>query len=147
MSLEDRLNAAPVSAWRPDEDDPKTIVGEILDIEKRDGDWGPYPVLIVRTKDGEEKAIHAMRSVLKNELLKKRPQIGERIGVVYLGEQKGQGTRSYIGYRVEVERNTNSTFSWDTMGEAPQEDAIGRVVYDQPVVTVPDDAGVDDVPF
>lgn len=152
MSLEDRLESGLPEAWRPDKEDPDTIIGEVVAIEVGSSDYGKYPIIVIRGQSGREKAIHGFHSVLQNELLKKRPQIGERIGIKFLGEVPGQNGRSYKGYRVEVEREGGATFDWNTIGQVPVEDSIGRVVYDevqaQPVgVTVPDGAGDDDIPF
>lgn len=148
MSLEDRFQGDPPSPWRPDQDDADTIIGVVTGIDRADGDWGPYPIVFIRQDNGTEKSVHAFRSVLKSELQKKQPQIGERIGIKYLGEVKG-ANRSYIGYRVELERANGATFDWNSLGNAPLEDSIGRVVYDekQDPVTVPAEAGDDDLPF
>lgn len=152
MSLEERLESGLPSAWRPDQDDPDLLIGEIIAIEIGSSDYGKYPILVLRGDSGREKAIHGFHSVLQNELLKKRPQIGERIGVKFLGEVAGQGGRTYKGYRVEIERDGGSTFDWNAIGGTPAEDSISRVVYDevqaQPeTVTVPAGAGDDDIPF
>lgn len=151
MSLEDRLESGLPSAWRPDQDDPDTLIGQVVAIEVGQSDYGKYPIIVLRGDSGREKAIHGFHSVLQNELMKKRPQIGERVGIKFLGEIAGQGGRSYKGYRVEVERDGGSSFDWNTIGAAPAEDTIGRVVYDEvqanEPVTVPAGAGDDDIPF
>lgn len=152
MSLEERLESGLPEAWRPDKEDPDTLIGEVVAIEVGQSEYGKYPIIVLRGQSGKEKAIHGFHSVLQNELLKKRPQIGERVGFKFLGEIAGQGGRSYKGYRVEVERNGGSTFDWNAIGGAPDEDSMGRVIYDevqaQPEpVTVPDGAGEDDIPF
>lgn len=151
MSLEDRLESGLPSAWRPDQDDPDTLIGEVVEIEVGTSDYGRYPILIVRTADGE-KAVHGFHSVLQNELMKHQPQVGERVGIKYLGDvptRPGSKFKSYKGYRVKVERDTASTFDWNRIGTAEDEIA-GHVIYEQSQaepVTVPAGAGDDDLPF
>src|SRR5687767_466240 len=100
MSLEDRLESGLPSAWRPDQEDPDLIIGEVVDIQVGTSDYDPYPLIVIKQDDGEEKAIHGFHTVLKNELLRQKPQIGERIGIKYLGEQAtkpGSKFKSFIG--------------------------------------------------
>jgi hypothetical protein len=151
MSLEDRLESGLPSAWRPDQEDPDLLVGTVADIDfgvSEYTDSGKYPIIvIVDEKTNEEKAVHAFHSVLANELKRQKPQIGERIGIKFLGEQPtkpGSKFKSYIGYRVKVERET-STFDWDKIDAAP--DPEPAAATPQEPVTVPAGAGDDDIPF
>lgn len=155
MSLEDRLESGLPSAWRPDQEDPDVLIGEVVDIEVGTSDYGRYPIIVVRRKDGTEKAVHGFHSVLQNELMKARPQVGEEVGIKYLGDvetKPGSKFKSYKGYRVKVERDQGSTFDWNTFGQT-EEDQSGHVIYEQVAnskpapVTVPDDAGDDNIPF
>lgn len=150
MSLEDRLESGLPSAWRPDQDDPPLLIGTVIEIEIGQSDYGRYPIIVVRLDDGSEKTVHGFHSVLQNELMKSRPNIGERIGIKYLGDvetKPGSKFKSYKGYRVKVER-TADAFNWNQL-DAPTDDLSGHVVYDQvdEPVTVPAGAGDDDVPF
>lgn len=149
MSIEERLESGLPSAWRPDQDDPDMIVGEVVDIQVGTSDYDPYPLILIRQDDGEEKAVHGFHTVLKNELKRQRPQIGERMGIKYLGEQKtkpGSKFNSFIGYRVKVERDTGA-FDWSKLGQPePQEEAYAAAPEPE-AVTVPADVGDDDVPF
>ena len=151
MSLEDRLESGLPSAWRPDQDDPPMLIGKVIEIEVGQSDYGRYPILVVRQDDGEEKAVHGFHSVLQNELLKARPNVGERIGIKYLGDvetKPGSKFKSYKGYRVKVDRESGA-FNWDKLDVA-SDDLSGHVVYEQMAdepVTVPAGAGDDDVPF
>jgi hypothetical protein len=152
VSLEDRLESGLPSAWRPDQDDPDTLIGEVIEIEVGTSDYGRYPILVIRQEDGEAKAVHGFHSVLQNELLKARPQVGEKVGIKYLGDvpmKPGSKFKSYKGYRVKVERVSGSTFNWNQIGTA-DEDQSGHVIYEQveqTPVTVPAGAGEDDIPF
>lgn len=151
MSLEERLEQGLPQAWRPDQEDADLLIGEVVEIEVGESEYGRYPILIVRTADGD-KAVHGFHSVLQNELLKHKPQIGEKVGIKYLGDvptKPGSKYKSYKGYRVKVERDQVSAFDWNRIGAA-EEDQSGHVVYaqvEQTPVTVPAGAGDDDIPF
>lgn len=149
MSLEERLESGLPSAWRPDQEDDATIIGEVVEIQVGTSDYGSYPLLVIRKDDGEEKAIHGFHTVLQNELVRQKPQVGERIGIKYLGEvptKPGSKFKSFTGYRVKVEREGAQAFDWSRISQAPDEEPA-HVVYDQQPVTVPDDAGEDGIPF
>lgn len=150
-SFEDRLEQGNAPAWRPDKEDADLLVGKVVTIDRGQSDYEPYPILTIEKEDGTgEVAVHGFHTVLKNELVKQQPQVGERIGIKYLGEITS-GQRPYIGYRVKVDR-TESTFSWATMGEPA---ASGEAAYDPRADglegaepgTVPTDAQDDDIPF
>lgn len=150
MSLEDRLEQGLAAAWRPDQDDPHTLIGEVVEITIGTTDYGRYPIIVVRKEDGEEKAVHVFHSVLRNEVEKYRPNIGEKIGIKYLGDvatKPGSKYKSYKGYTVKVEREAGASFNWDALGAAPDE--LGRVLYEtaEEPVAVPAGAGDDDIPF
>jgi len=149
MNLEQRLESGLPSAWRPDQEDSDTLIGEVVDIQVGTSDYDPYPLIVIRTDLGEEKAVHGFHTVLKNELLRKKPQIGERIGIKYLGEQKtkpGSKFSSFIGYRVQVDRQMGE-FDWSKMGQIEEELEAYTPPPKADPVTVPADAGDDDVPF
>lgn len=154
MNLEERLEAGLPTAWRPDQDDADTLIGEVVDIQIGTSDYGQYPIIVIRQEDGTEKAVHGFHSVLQNELMKHRPNVGERVGIKFLGDvptKPGSPYKSYKGYRVQVERDKGATFDWGKLGAAEEPDVGGRVVYDEvnqrPPVTVPEGAGDDDIPF
>ena len=81
--LTTRLEQGLASAWRPDQGDPDLIVGTVTDIDWGSSEYnesGRYPIVTVATEpDGEEKAVHGFHTVLMNELLRQKPQPGERI--------------------------------------------------------------------
>ena len=70
MGLEERLESGLPSAWRPDQEDPDIIIGEVAEIQVGTSDYEPYPLLVIRQDSGEEKAVHGFHTVLKNELLR-----------------------------------------------------------------------------
>jgi hypothetical protein len=154
VSLEDRLEAGLPSAWRPDQDDPDLLVGEVIEIEVGSSEYGHYPIIVIRKEDGEEKAVHGFHTVLRNELMKHKPNVGERVGIKYLGDvetKPGSKFKSFKGYRVKVEREKAATFNWSSFGESASEEQIHNAynpgAYEPAAVTVPEGAGDDDIPF
>lgn len=86
------------AGWRPNPGE--RIKGNIVDIATGDGGYGPYPIVTLDTDDGE-KAVHAFHQVLRTELARRRPKIGDEIEVTYLGKRENQsGNGSYHAYRV-----------------------------------------------
>jgi len=145
--FEDRLEAGLAPAWRPDQEDPSVLIGTVVDIQQGTSEYEPYPLLVVEQDDGTEKAVHGFHTVLKNELIRQRPQIGERIGIKYLGEQAtkpGSKFKSFIGYRVKIDR-ASSEFDWSKVGVIEEIPEAAAPV--QEAVTVPADAKEDDIPF
>ena len=103
MSILDRLNGPAPEAWRPKPGD--TLVGKVVQLDTRTGDFEPYPIVTVAAEDGTERAWHAFHTVGRNELARQRPMIGDRLGVKYLGKSP----KGYEAYRVLVEHATPTT--------------------------------------
>mgnify|MGYP001160460039 CR=1 FL=1 len=83
------------------------IGGTILDILELEGNWGPYPVLELRTRDGELVRVSCARSVLKNEVHNLAPQVGDEIAIRYDGHATlRDGKTNYHKYTVRLARNT-----------------------------------------
>jgi hypothetical protein len=146
--LEERLEAGLAPAWRPDKEDPSVLIGKVVSIEQGTSEYEPYPLIVVEQDDGTEMAVHGFHTVLKNELIKQRPQIGERIGIKYLGEvptKPGSKFKSYTGYRVKVERAAGAEFDWSKVGVVEPDPEPAAPVFEP--VNVPPGAGTDDIPF
>lgn len=146
-TFEERLEAGLAPAWRPDKDDPAVLIGKIIEISQGTSEYEPYPLLVVQQDDGTEKAVHGFHTVLKNELIRQKPQPGERIGIKFLGEQAtkpGSKFKSFIGYQVKIDR-AQSEFDWSKVGVV-EPDPEPAVPLQEPV-TVPAGAGEDLIPF
>src|SRR5262245_18055378 len=98
MSLDDQLNAEYADGWKPGVGD--SIKGVVTEINVREGNWGPYPILTLQRDDGERVVVHAFHFVLQDELRRIRPQVGHRIGIKYLGRPEG---KNYDVYRVATD--------------------------------------------
>lgn len=109
-SLQDRLDRTTV-AWKPEEGD--SLTGRVIDIEQVENEYGVYPALTVLTDDGQEKTWHAFTTVARSEVAKRRPKVGDSIGVKYLGQPTG---KSYKLWRVVVEHvdpEPRKDIDWD----------------------------------
>jgi hypothetical protein len=124
-NIGDALDRDFAQAWRPSPGDK--LVGEVVEISSREGAYGEYPIVTLRTDTGDW-AIHAFHEVLGNELARVAPKIGDRIGVKYSGKDPEKG---YHRYRVRRDSD-NSGFDW-------QKFATGDVPTDVPAepLTVP----------
>lgn len=149
-TLEDRLDSRP-EGWRPTPGDKLT--GTVVGLDERDSDYGePYPVVTIACDDDREVAVHGFHTVLRRELARQRPQVGDRIGVAY----HGKSDRGYERYRVIVEHDEpTQAVDWDHQariadgdGEpepAPQSDVPADPSPEPPAQ--PDDSEKDDIPF
>jgi hypothetical protein len=121
---EQQLNREYAAAWRPEAGDQ--LIGEVVEIGQRNGyDDRPYPIITVRQDDGEELAFHAFHTVAVNELAAAKPQIGERIGIVYRGQKVARdGRTKFHAYRVVMVGRPPETFRWERFGGEPDEQPV-----------------------
>jgi hypothetical protein len=147
MTLQDTLDAPrAATAWRPEPGE--SIIGELADVGERDGGYGPYPVLTLATDDGA-RTVHAFHEVLRNELAKLAPQIGERIGIKYVGKHPERG---YHQYRLRAERAGGSV-NWSRYSEANPEEQPERHLTSVPEPAPAEAAAasggddIDDIPY
>lgn len=59
-----------------------------------DPNGGNYPLVIVKLDSGDVRKIHAFRTVLFNEVMKRQPKPGERIRVTFTGFAKAKAGMS-----------------------------------------------------
>jgi hypothetical protein len=102
------------AAWRPDQDDPKTVKGIVQSVVMGpDFGWGSYPIVTILDDSGTERAIHAQGKILREELARRRPGAGDELEVTYLGTR---APKSGTGkpYRVyKVVGGKERAFNWD----------------------------------
>jgi DNA polymerase III epsilon subunit-like protein len=117
-----------VSGWVPT--DGEVLTGRIvaLDFATSSQDGQLYPLVVVQKADGDEVTVHGHHRVLKEELAKRAPRIGDELTITYLGEvTPDKGGRAYKAYRVEGGSNP---FTWnlfrDPDDQLPAEHATGR---------------------
>jgi hypothetical protein len=106
--------------WRPNAGD--RVVGTVVDISTTDGGYGPYAIVTLKTATGEV-AIHAFHTVLRRELARRRPKIGDELDITYVGKSKagaGNFGKGYDLYRVRSDKDV-AGYDWSrdlTDGEA-----------------------------
>ena len=77
--------------WKPK---PGVVMeGEVLDISSGYSTYKDenYPILTIQPAEGEPKDVHCFHEVLRNKILQLRPQVGEKVGIKYLGKTKKKG--------------------------------------------------------
>jgi hypothetical protein len=135
-------------AWMP-KNPGDSIEGVVTDLDAawsdfraqhlpNDPNGGNYPLVVIKTDDGETRKIHAFRTVLFNEVMKRQPKPGERIKVTFtgLGKVKTKG------------QSAPWLFTLETPDRNPDE--VAKNVYSRiPGASVPatDSAADEDIPF
>jgi hypothetical protein len=84
------------TSWKPQPGD--TVTGVIEDISEHDAGYGKYPILELATETGTV-AVHAFHDVLKNELARLAPNIGDSITLTYKGKHPEKGYPPVPGSR------------------------------------------------
>lgn len=128
------------TGWKPNVGDK--LVGTVVEVSERDGDYGSYPLVVLETDSGELIAVHAFHTVLKSELARLKPSEGDRLGVKYLGVPPG---KRYESYKVAVDRvnGTSAAPDWDRMGAEAQAE-LGDTTPAAPTGTAQAGPAVDD---
>lgn len=134
-TLDEKLTA-PRENWKPHADltQSKTVSGLVIDKTERELGFeqqGTAPFLRVLDDDGTEWSVAGFHAVLRAEIIRTGPHVGDRVGVIYQGEGKAKENQSAPHlYRVVVERNP----------DGPQEP-------DRELPPAPDFAPDADIPF
>jgi hypothetical protein len=98
--------------WKPAVGE--SVTGTVLDIDVRTTTWkdvtSEHPVLLLAADDDTEHvtAVWALHTVMKGELKKHRPQVGERVTITRLQNAEV----GYFRYRLRVHRDTPRSFDW-----------------------------------
>jgi hypothetical protein len=120
--------------WRPKVGDK--LIGAVIGLETRTGEYGEYPIVVVRTDEGQDFAFHAYHTVAKSELEKLQPQVGDRIGIAYHGPHPARG---YERYRIIIVRRAGEAAADNAPPDPPEPP--------QPSEPPELDGGGDDIPF
>lgn len=106
-------DASDATPWIP-ENAGEGIQGVVLDVDSFPGDFadqktGEYPaipMITVKAADGEARTVKGYHTVLRKELDKKAPQVGDTLAVLYQGEReaKVKGRKPTKLYAVAVQR-------------------------------------------
>jgi len=86
-------------AWRAKVEN--VIIGKILRYDKGWTDYGECPICLMEDEEaGEPRAVWIFHTVLLDEFKKKRPMVGERIGIKRLPD----AAKGYRRYELRVDR-------------------------------------------
>jgi hypothetical protein len=123
-----KLEAGFPESWQPTEAGD-TIVGTFLRLESGRTKYGPAPVVVLATDEGE-RSVWLFFEALKSGFRRAQPAPGEQIAVRYLGEQTvknpSPGRRdSYHDFRVAVDRPATATAPVDWGAALPEDGAPG----------------------
>ena len=129
ISAED-MEFAEAAVLEPGE----VLSGEVIEITSRTSEYSPdgYPILTIRTDEGEERAFHAFHTVARNELARVAPQVGSKIAILYRGPQESAGGRSFEGYRVKSLDETAAPFDWGTERRLAEQGPVERFEDGEP---------------
>ena len=109
IDITSMLDSFP-EGWRPEPGDK--LIGVVIGLGSRVGEYGEYPIVSVRTDDGQDFAFHAFHTVARGELETLQPKLGDRIGIAYHGPHP---TKGYERYRIVIVRRAGEV----AVGEAP----------------------------
>ncbi len=116
-------------SYRPDTDPthPNPLTGTVIDTDEFVGDYGTSPVLSILDESGTKVwRLMCFGSVLANQVAKQRPEVGDSIGVKYLGEEDARNFpgKKYKNYRVVVKKaNGNKpAIDWDKIAAESEVD-------------------------
>lgn len=108
--LLDGLTEDTAVAWKPADDEfdgPDAIQGEVTERYTVENDFGDdeIPVIVVQTAD-EEWSVRGYHKILRDEINKKDPQPGDRVGIKYFGprESKVKGHKPMEVYKMNVRK-------------------------------------------
>jgi hypothetical protein len=93
-----RMEQAKAPAWRPDPG--TTVVGEVIGLSMREGDYGPYPVITYKVGDGIVINVHAFHTMLRERLA----ELKTDIGVVQVITYSGMRDKNKPNAKGEIER-------------------------------------------
>ncbi len=131
-SLRDRMAALSdeqVRAWKSSEGD--ILTGEVTLVDARTSQFTgkEEPVLHVRDDEtGTEVAVYGSTQVLRDEIIRLAPQVGEQIALRRFTDGKS-ARHSYARFKLVVERDAEQEkFNWDRFGQSPTQEQSAKEV-------------------
>lgn len=108
FDLLDGLSEDEGTPWIPDDEDdpsPEGIQGRVKFRGEVSSDYGPEmcPLVELEAADGTVWSIRGYSTVLRNQINKADPQVGDFMAVRYFGVKAGK-SREYKNYKVAVKR-------------------------------------------
>jgi hypothetical protein len=101
--------------WRP-EAPGEMLIGTLEGYDQATTDFGTYRVAHIRDEEGVLRGLWLMHSVLQDEWKEAapdgEPQVGDRVGVQYLGQRSGENF-DYHMWTVKVDRSETAATEGD----------------------------------
>ena len=98
-------------AWIPSEQEPE-LSGIFERLSSGTTAYGKAWIAVFRMKDGTERAVWLLHTVLRNELARVKPAPGELVLIRWEGKKQSGSGSSYDSYRVVVDRPETEA-SWN----------------------------------
>jgi hypothetical protein len=109
FDLLDGLSEDEGTPWIPDDEDdpsPEGIQGRVKFLGTVPSEYGPEecPYVELEAADGTIWSVRGYATVLRNQITKANPQVGDLMAVRYFGVKTGKGknAREYKNYKVVV---------------------------------------------
>lgn len=107
--LLDGLSEDAGTPWVPDADTdpgPEGIQGRVRFVGEIGSDYGPEtcPLIEIEDKDGTLWSVRGYSTVLRNQITKADPRVGDLMAVRYFGTKTGKTGRDYKNYKAVVKR-------------------------------------------
>ena len=93
------------AAWIPEKAGDQ-ISGVVASRSSRDGGYGEYSILTIQPAKGEALAVHCTNVAIKAKVIEKNPQVGDEIGIRFLGEATSKTGNTYKNFKVVVKKST-----------------------------------------
>jgi hypothetical protein len=109
FDLLDGLSEDEGTPWIPDDEDnpsPEGIQGRVKFIGEISSDYGPetVPLIELEAADGTVWSIRGYSTVLRNQITKADPHVGDLMAVRFFGSKAGKSGREYKNFKVAVKR-------------------------------------------
>lgn len=107
FDLLDGLSEDEGTPWIPDDDDdpsPEGIQGRVKFVGEVSSDYGPETCPLIELDDGNGTvwSIRGYSTVLRNQITKADPRVGDIMAVRYFGVKTGKGGKDYKNFKVAV---------------------------------------------
>lgn len=111
--LLDGLSEDEGTPWIPDDADdpsPEGIQGRVKYRGEIGSDYGPelIPIIELESADGTVWSVRGYSTVLRNQISKADPQVGDIMACRFFGTKASKAGRDYKNYKVAVKHATQS---------------------------------------
>lgn len=86
-------------AWKPEPGDE--LAGKVIAVDRRNGNYGEYPIITLEQDNGERLAFHGYHSVAKRELEDLDPRAGDYMAIKYVGKGQTKSGAPFHNYKLK----------------------------------------------